>query len=106
MTKWICKKCQAINPAGSFKCHNCLEVDLRADWYTAVPYAEEKMENKKPEPQASVETPWGRILRHRRDLDSTLLSIKGYSEESKLVRMFIVGQIESLDWAVRFFGEG
>lgn len=23
MSKWICSHCNAINPSGAFKCHNC-----------------------------------------------------------------------------------
>jgi hypothetical protein len=58
-------------------------------------------ENK--EPVGSIETPWARILRHRRTLDDSLLSIKGNSKESELARIYIVGQIEAIDWVVRYF---
>lgn len=51
----------------------------------------------------SQESPFTKLQRHRSELDRSLSSIKGFTEESKLARMYIVGQIEALDFAMRLF---
>lgn len=53
--------------------------------------------------EQAVETPFGSILRQRRTLDDALSSIKGNTDESELARMYVVGQIEALDWVIRRF---
>lgn len=71
---------------------------------------EKVMENPKQENKCcdqlcgcSQESPFAKLQRHRSELDRSLSSIKGFTEESKLVRMYIVGQIEALDFAMRLF---
>lgn len=32
--KWTCSHCQAINPAGAYKCHNCPNTCGDEYWYT------------------------------------------------------------------------
>lgn len=65
----------------------------------------EDCENAK-HPGQAVESPFGRMMRHRHELDNVLMTIRGYTDESKLVRMFIVGQIEAMDVAIKFFEVG
>lgn len=65
------------------------------------------MDKPQKDPGApQVESPFHRLMRHRRELDNVLITIRGYTDESKLVRSFIVGQIEALDVAIRFFEVG
>lgn len=56
---------------------------------------------KENDVRSEVQTPFGAILQHRRNLDDVLISFKGYSDETKAARNFIVGQIEALDFCIR-----
>jgi len=47
--------------------------------------------------------PFQKISEQRKRLDDCLASITGFTEESKLVRQYLIGQIEALYFAMRLF---
>jgi hypothetical protein len=54
----------------------------------------------------STETPASRIWRHIKALDDSLYTIDGDTEESRLTRQYLIGQIEALKWAVKLSDGG
>ena len=56
---------------------------------------------KADETKAASMTSLDRILKQRKILDDALHTVKGNTEESKLCRQYIVGQIEALDFVIR-----
>ncbi len=46
-------------------------------------------------------SPFMRIHEQISALDDALLTIQGYTDESKIVRTHIIGQIEALKWAAK-----
>jgi hypothetical protein len=51
VSKWTCSHCQAINPSGAFKCHNCPNVSGDEKWYvsgTTTPQTPPPKEAEKP----------------------------------------------------------
>lgn len=57
-----------------------------------------------PSERTGQDHPWQKINLQLRTLDDALLTIPwNASEEAKIVRQYIVGQIEALKWVVKFY---
>ena len=53
--------------------------------------------------QAYEETSLHKVMMQRKNLDNVLVSVKGFTDESKLTRQYLVGQIEALDYVIKLY---
>jgi hypothetical protein len=49
-------------------------------------------------------TDWQKLNEHLQSLDESLKTINHYTEEGKAARMYVVGQIDALRWAIKVIG--
>lgn len=63
-------------------------------------------EETKTSPGPATDSPFSRINNQIHVLDRALNTINGWTDESEHVRLFIVGQIEALKWALKQFEVG
>jgi hypothetical protein len=61
---------------------------------------------KQPAPGTQCEAPWQQMHRQADHLERSLNTIKGYTDESRLVRHFLIAQIEALRWSANLYTVG
>jgi hypothetical protein len=64
------------------------------------------MDNDAKEPGPVTETPHAKMREQARALDDALLTIHGFTAESRQARTYLIAQIEALNWAADLFSVG